>query len=159
MHSARSAPALFRIGSISPTRLSLSMVAFRRCSFLFTCRGHCSRVRGMCKHQCCASPQFEPAEDNSESNARMAAGSISHLVSATTWMRYTLPPRKVRNEGDTHLLPIQPSGHLITPRGRTDDAGHRASAVRSRDRESPPGLAHSEFLCSTRDVFDLHDSN
>ena len=28
----------------------------------------------------CASPQFEPAEDNSESNARMAAGSISHLV-------------------------------------------------------------------------------
>ena len=58
--------------------------------------------------------------DKGRPNARMAAGSISHLVSPTTWMRYTHPPRIFRNGGDTHLLSIQPSGPLITPRGRTD---------------------------------------
>jgi hypothetical protein len=42
------APALLRIGSMSPARLSLSMVASLQCRFCFTRRGHCNCGRDLC---------------------------------------------------------------------------------------------------------------
>src|SRR5437879_8662615 len=59
MYTARgSAPALFSIGSMSSTRLSLSMVASLQSRFCFTWRGHCSRVRRMCKRRYCRPPEL-----------------------------------------------------------------------------------------------------
>ena len=47
---------------------------------------------------------------------------------------------------------------LAKPRGRTDDADRRVSVLRPRDRDPLLALAHWEFPCSDRDVFDPRDS-
>src|SRR6266851_1370592 len=54
MHSARgSAPALISIGSIRPPGYPSAWLHPCRARFRFTWRGHYSRVRRICKRDCC----------------------------------------------------------------------------------------------------------